>query len=363
MDATYRYRAFISYSHADEAVARWLHRTLERYRPPKASANARLSPIFRDRDELRAAGSLSAVLEDALDSSEYLIVICSPEGAASHWVNEEIRYFSQKRDASRILCLIARGAGSQIFPPALTESNAEPLAADLQRDGRRGALLKIAAALLEVRYDDLARREETRRVRRLVTVAGCATAAFAAMTALATFAMLQRAEAVRQETVAVREAEVANQVADFLVELFYIADPQTENPDTITARTLLERGAANIDDRLEESPDIKARLLFAIGRVEANLGLLTRARETLLEATELAPLDDDRSAEIWITAADIQSRMSLLDAAEAHLRAVADFMRSLPDPLDPPVALKFHKAWASVLIRRRPGATASGPRR
>ena len=60
----YRYRAFISYSHSDEKWASWLHKSLERYKPPKhligeigglGRIPAKLSPVFRDRDELASA--------------------------------------------------------------------------------------------------------------------------------------------------------------------------------------------------------------------------------------------------------------------------------------------------------------------
>ena len=53
--------AFISYSHRDEQLVRRLHRALETYRVPKPLAGTRrggvvlprrLTPIFRDRDEL-----------------------------------------------------------------------------------------------------------------------------------------------------------------------------------------------------------------------------------------------------------------------------------------------------------------------
>ena len=58
MTESRRYKAFISYSHADEAHASWLQRALERYRTPKALRRsrpdlpARLYPIFRDSAEL-----------------------------------------------------------------------------------------------------------------------------------------------------------------------------------------------------------------------------------------------------------------------------------------------------------------------
>ena len=35
METEFRYRAFISYSHADEVWAKWLHKSLETYRVPK----------------------------------------------------------------------------------------------------------------------------------------------------------------------------------------------------------------------------------------------------------------------------------------------------------------------------------------
>jgi hypothetical protein len=60
-----RFAAFISYSHADAAAARWLHHRLETFRMPRALVGTetpfgpvarRLPPSFRDRDELPASG-------------------------------------------------------------------------------------------------------------------------------------------------------------------------------------------------------------------------------------------------------------------------------------------------------------------
>ena len=62
-DSAYAYRAFISYSHRDKAVATRLHRTVESYRipaklvgtvTPVGTVPKRLAPVFRDRDELPA---------------------------------------------------------------------------------------------------------------------------------------------------------------------------------------------------------------------------------------------------------------------------------------------------------------------
>ena len=86
-DGDYQYRAFISYCHQDEKWGIWLHRALEGYRVPrnlvgrqtaKTLIPRRLTPIFRDRDELPTATDLGAVVSEALRRSDSLIVICSP---------------------------------------------------------------------------------------------------------------------------------------------------------------------------------------------------------------------------------------------------------------------------------------------
>ena len=111
--SAFRYRAFISYSHDDEQTARWLHRRLEVYRLPKQFvttrhlATNRVGAIFRDREELATSGDLSSSLKEALAESENLIVICTPNAASSHWVNEEIKLFKRIRSSDRVFCLLA----------------------------------------------------------------------------------------------------------------------------------------------------------------------------------------------------------------------------------------------------------------
>ena len=92
----FKYRAFISYSHADTSWAKWLHRALENFTIDKdlvgretatgTIPNA-LRPIFRDRDDFTAGHALSDQTLAALDASQALIVICSPASAKSHYVN------------------------------------------------------------------------------------------------------------------------------------------------------------------------------------------------------------------------------------------------------------------------------------
>ena len=87
MDAP-KYRAFISYSHRDARWASWLHAALESYRPPKplvgkitarGEVPKRLTPIFKDREELPSAMDLGGLVNAALEASACQIVICSPQ--------------------------------------------------------------------------------------------------------------------------------------------------------------------------------------------------------------------------------------------------------------------------------------------
>lgn len=196
-----RYKAFISYSHRDERWAKWLQRSLERYRVPKrlvgkegahGTVPARLRPVFRDREDLSSAADLTSSIKQELAHSEFMIVVCSPGAAGSHWVNEEVRHFREKGGADRILALVVDGdplAGSGeggCFPGALLESadgaRREPLAADVRRyaDGKQLSLLKIIAGLLGVRLDELRRRDAQRRFRRRLFW-GLATVALASL--------------------------------------------------------------------------------------------------------------------------------------------------------------------------------------
>ncbi len=178
-----RYRAFISYSHSDEHWARWLQRALEKYKLPKTfrlshpELPQRLYPIFRDRDELASAHDLSESIRKAMDDSDALIVICSPAARGSHWVNEEIRRFQASERGQHIFCFLVSGspdptAADCAFPHALLADEDgrtlhEPLAADAtpRGDGKRNAMLKIAAGLLGVGVDDLKRRDAQRQAR------------------------------------------------------------------------------------------------------------------------------------------------------------------------------------------------------
>ncbi len=177
-----RYRAFISYSHADMGFARWLHRALENYRVPRELAGTqgergmipgRLRPIFRDEDELAGAAELGPRLEGALAKSDALIVICSPASARSVWVDKEIRMFKRVNPDAPVFGVIAAGMPAEAFPRSMLfgldaageldlAHPLEPLAPDLEKLGRQTVKLKLIAGLLGTSYSALYRRDRRR---------------------------------------------------------------------------------------------------------------------------------------------------------------------------------------------------------
>lgn len=317
-----KYKAFISYNHADEAWASWLHRALERFRAPGKLAAAlkakgaptRLSPVFRDREDLPVAGNLNAAIQAALADSEFQIVICSPGSAQSKWVNEEIKLFHKLHGPDRVFALIVSGEpnasaipgreAEECFPPALrflldadgapTKTPAEPLAADARKegDGKRYALLKVAAGMLGVGLDELVRRDAARRARNAWTVAGASVAGMAATVALSLFAVAKSNEATRMRA---------------------------------KAENLIEFMLTDLKDRLEP-----------VGRLDVLESVVARAMDYYADQ-DLRSLDDDalaRRAKAMTQLGTIEFRRNNLEAAqtahESAEAATAELLRRSP---------------------------------
>ncbi len=192
----WRYRAFISYSQKDTAVARRLQRRLESYRLPNGfersgDKSRRLGRFFRDDEDLAAAADLGATVRGAIEDSENLIVICSPNSASSKWVNAEILHFRDTGRGENVFAVIIDGKPNsgephtECFPPALRLAGSgatgampiEPLGIDLRKDSVARSYARLAAGLIDVRFDDLWKREHRRRRRRLLATAAGAMAA------------------------------------------------------------------------------------------------------------------------------------------------------------------------------------------
>ena len=278
---TYIYAGFLSYAHADEAVASRLHRALETYKIPKGHDRT-LSPIFRDTTELTAHHSLSEKIHDAVMGSRVLIVLCSPAAKLSHWVNEEIRLFRGLHGEAAILCVLAEGTPETAFPPALLEGGREPLAANLggSKDSFRLGVTQIAAAMLGVGLDTLIQRETRRKRRRLQTVTAAALVFSTVMGATTLSAVTAR-----------KAAETNRMQAEGLVEYMITDLKEKLEPvgrldilDGIGARAVEYYDAQDIAKLPDDSLARQARARHVLGQV----ALDARDFETARQETEAA---------------------------------------------------------------------------
>lgn len=207
------YIAFISYRHkdTDKYVAKRIHTLIERYVIPKellrtkehgdtdvfgkgADAESKkredeklknhrkLGLVFRDEEELPVSSNLTQSIQLALDHTQFLIVVCTPNTPESIWVEREIAYFLQSHDRSHVIGVLADGTPDESFPKLLTTiydedgttpiGSVEPLAANLTDnahhfDKRRikKEAVRLYAALLGCPFDSLWQREKRHKMK------------------------------------------------------------------------------------------------------------------------------------------------------------------------------------------------------
>ncbi|MEZ5064611.1 MAG: serine/threonine-protein kinase [bacterium] len=157
---------------------------------------------------------------------------------------------------------------------------------------------------------------------------------------LATTAALVRARTAERQ--AREEAETSRRVAGFLEDLFLVSDPGEARGNTITARELLDRAAAEADSSLASEPRVRGRLLAVMGRVYHNLGLYAEARRLLEKSVtirEANPDEDPRElARSHYSLAGLLRRLGDFDAAQDHYEAALRLRERVLTPGDPVLA-------------------------
>src|SRR3984893_8658079 len=106
--ATVVYDAFISYSHAkDKPLAAALQSAMQRLAKPWYRRRA--LRLFRDDTSLSASPHLWPSIEHALGRSRFLILMASPDAAASHWVNQELAWWLDHNGPDTVLIALTAG--------------------------------------------------------------------------------------------------------------------------------------------------------------------------------------------------------------------------------------------------------------
>lgn len=255
-EKSYKYDAFISYRHVepDQSIAKQVHQMIETFKAPKEFYQNGKRPVFRvfrDREEL-AARDLSASIEEALETSRYLIVICSKRTPLSEWCQREIETFKSLHGSERIIPVLIEGEPGEAFPMPLKElkgeeSVSEILAADIRPDETLNAdfegyealqnnnkaklkeltkksldILKtekyrVMATILGCSFGDLKQRDKERKSKRIMTVSTVAGAVFLIFGLFMANAY-QKAELARQEAVQSNASILMKRSKDFTKE-------------------------------------------------------------------------------------------------------------------------------------------------
>ncbi len=349
-----RYWAFISYSHKDASYGRRLHRRLERYALPRrlvgrattqGLAPRRLVPIFRDREELPAANDLSAEVRAALQASRSLVVVCSPDAAASEWVSREVVLFRSLHPDRPVLAAIREGEPDQCMPVALRRIGAggdivEPLAADFRRgrDGDHLGLLKLVAGIAGIGLDELLQRDSTRHLRRVMAVTVVALMAVLVMGTLTAFALRAEAEAKRQRGEA--EGLVEFMLTDLRDRLKGVG--RLDLMTAVNERALRYYGDQDINSLPAPSLERRARILHAMGEDDetrgnngAALAKFHEAERTTAALLAASPNDPERifaqaQTKFWIGSVYFQQN---------QFAAAAPFIRAYKHLIDRLIAI------------------------
>ena len=209
--------------------------------------------------ESMGTAEYKGVIDDALDRAPVLVAVgTSPENIASRWVRYEWDSFcndiiSGIKPEGKVFSLIS-GFPVTKLPRALRQNQAfEYESRGVQHLSR---FLSNALALRQAVED----RDHAETLR-------------------------DKAEQAQQ--LATQEAEKARRIADFLVGLFEVSNPSEARGNSITARELLDKGAADIQTELADQPLIQASFMDTIGKVYINLGLQAEAAPLLMSALDV----------------------------------------------------------------------------
>ena len=266
------FNAFISYSHtADAALAAALQGALYRFAKPWYKLRA--LHIFRDQTNLSVNPALWSSIRAALDQSLFLILLASPEAAASPWVAKEAEYWIGKNGPSHLLIVVTAGTlswdrpagcflpqSTNALPASLFHAfSEEPLFLDLRwarggttplrlREPRfHEAVLQLASTLHNRPKDELDGADiRARRQARLLAL-------FALVVILVTgiFA-LRETNASRKEKIRIQAANLATESAKVL----------QDHPDRARDAAFLAMESNRLNSSFEGNQALRTALAF-----------------------------------------------------------------------------------------------------
>ena len=150
-----------------------------------------------------------------------------------------------------------------------------------------------------------------------------------------------------------RERDRADRVTSFMTDMFNVSDPNEARGNTVTAREILDRSSAQIDQSLAKDLDLRARMMAEMGAVYQNLGLYSRSESLLQKALDIqrGALGEENS--VTLSSMNLLAHTLTLQGryseGEALARRTADLSRKVFGPRSPE-ALKTTNTLVGVLI-------------
>ena len=252
------YDAFISYGQdADAELAAALQTGLQRLAKPWRKRRA--LEVFRDATGMSASPDLRGNLLSSLKSSRFVVLLASPDSAASPWVNDELTTFVGQEELAwqRIIVVLTGGewkwagegtytAESTAVPAALVGVFAtEPLYVDMRwAKGRTGltladakfkaAVADIASPIRGISEDELIGED----VRQFKLAKRLRWSAVLGLTLLLVASLIASAVAVGKGREAVRQKNAAQEQTKLAVAAEATAKEERDRAEAATARAV-----------------------------------------------------------------------------------------------------------------------------
>lgn len=309
MDKKYKYDAFISYRHTetDKFVAANLHKQLESFRLPRNVAKkmegrkTKIERVFRDKEELPLTNNLEEPILEALQDSEWLIVVCSPRLRESLWCKKEIETFVALRGREHVLAVLIEGEPEESFPEELlfetreeiqpdgtvkkVTVEREPLAADFRGKNKREMkkamdteIIRVLAAMFELSYDDLKQRHRERKLRRLVATSLGVGAACLAVGTFSTVTAIRINE--QKERIEVQSEQIKEQSEELLRQSEELG---RKNEEITSQNEEMQRQNDEITKKNEELAFHQANALSELAELYLSEGNKTEAEKLALQ--------------------------------------------------------------------------------
>ena len=354
-----QYDAFISYRRSDgAAVARWLRRALESYRPPRALRDrfSRKLRVYLDTAYERGTSDFyEHNIKPALLASRYLVVVATPAavrrtGGADDWMHREVTDFAQGPNGGNVVAVRGAGEFDDPLPSDLRERFPNIEIIDLRGAGpftflnpvRAARLsaekLKLVAPLLDLAPEDmpqLRQEEEKRQQGRVGAAAGVTLAVVVAVSSLSIFALQSRFRATRAlESSMFATGRMVQSISRSL----------SSGGNTSSLRSNLINEGCDLIDKLRIEADREAPIDALItcreerGREHEQQQEPAQAQTVLRDAIDLARAQHDRSRSISAAIGIVQAREHLAAyharnkdqaAAEAEYRLLLSDARRL----------------------------------